>query len=94
MADFASKNLHRGGNFIDTASNYQNGESETWLGEWMTERGNRDEMVIATKFTSGYMAHLGSKMIQSNYGGSHTKALKLSVAYSLKKLQTDYIDVL
>lgn len=34
-----------GGNFIDTANNYQNEESETWLGEWMKERNNRDEMV-------------------------------------------------
>lgn len=60
----------------------------------MAQRGNRDEMVVATKFTSGWMAHLGSKLIQSNYGGSHTKALKLSVEHSLKKLQTTYIDIL
>ena len=40
-----------GGNFIDTANNYQNEQSEQWLGEWMQERGNRDQMVIATKFT-------------------------------------------
>ncbi|KAK5108918.1 hypothetical protein LTR62_007720 [Meristemomyces frigidus] len=41
----------QGGNFIDTANNYQNEESETWIGEWMQTRNNRDEMVIATKFT-------------------------------------------
>jgi aryl-alcohol dehydrogenase-like predicted oxidoreductase len=40
-----------GGNFIDTANNYQNEQSEQWIGEWMQERGNRDQMVIATKFT-------------------------------------------
>jgi aryl-alcohol dehydrogenase-like predicted oxidoreductase len=40
-----------GGNFIDTANNYQNEQSEQWLGEWMQERGNRDQIVIATKFT-------------------------------------------
>lgn len=34
-----------GGNFIDTANAYQNEESEEWLGEWMEERGNRDQMV-------------------------------------------------
>ena len=44
--------LLRGGNFIDTASNYQNEQSETWIGEWMKERGCRDEMVIATKYTT------------------------------------------
>jgi len=38
-----------GGNFIDTANNYQNEESEKWIGEWMEDRGVRDQMVIATK---------------------------------------------
>ncbi|KAH8823406.1 aryl-alcohol dehydrogenase AAD14 [Flagelloscypha sp. PMI_526] len=38
-----------GGNFIDTANNYQNETSEKIIGEWMKERGNRDQMVIATK---------------------------------------------
>lgn len=42
-----------GGNFIDTANNYQNGESEKWIGEWMEERGVRDQMVIATKVGLG-----------------------------------------
>jgi len=41
-----------GGNFIDTANNYQNGESERWIGEWMEERGVRDQMVVATKVVS------------------------------------------
>lgn len=40
-----------GGNFIDTANNYTNEQSETWIGEWMQARGNRDRMIIATKFT-------------------------------------------
>lgn len=43
-----------GGNFIDTANSYQNGESEQWLGEWMKSRGNRDDIVLATKFTSAF----------------------------------------
>lgn len=38
-----------GGNFIDTANNYQNGTSEQFIGEWMEERGIRDQMVVATK---------------------------------------------
>ena len=38
-----------GGNFIDTANNYQDEQSEKWIGEWMAERKNRDLMVIATK---------------------------------------------
>ncbi|OQO02230.1 putative aryl-alcohol dehydrogenase AAD14 [Cryoendolithus antarcticus] len=67
-----------GGNFVDTANNYQNDESEAWIGEWMKERGNRDQMVIATKFTS-------------NYAG---RSLHMSLRDSLQKLQTEWIDIL
>lgn len=42
----------QGGNFIDTASNYQNEQSEAWIGEWMEKRGVRDQMVVATKVSS------------------------------------------
>ena len=38
-----------GGNFIDTANNYQDETSEQFIGEWMEQRGIRDQMVIATK---------------------------------------------
>ena len=38
-----------GGNFIDTAGNYQDETSEMFIGEWMETRGIRDQMVIATK---------------------------------------------
>lgn len=34
----------QGGNFIDTANNYQFEESEQWIGEWMKKRDNRDQM--------------------------------------------------
>lgn len=34
----------QGGNFIDTANNYQDEESEMWIGEWMKSRGVRDQM--------------------------------------------------
>lgn len=85
----------QGGNFLDTANNYQNEESESWIGEWMTKRGVRDEMVLATKFTTGFTTYKGhDKMIQANYLGNNSKSLHLSVNASLKKLQTDYIDVL
>ena len=44
-----------GGNFIDTANSYlvEHGRSETIIGRWMAERGNRDELVIATKVGGG-----------------------------------------
>ncbi|KAF7846267.1 hypothetical protein BT93_L4729 [Corymbia citriodora subsp. variegata] len=83
-----------GGNFIDTANVYQFDESEQWLGEWMEKRGNRDQMVIATKFTTGYRTEHMDSEIQSNYVGNSTKSLHLSLEASLKKLKTDYIDLL
>lgn len=83
----------QGGNFIDTAVNYQFGESEQWLGEWMEDRGRRDEMFIATKFTGGQYPHFGDKVIQSNFFGNGSKNIYTSVKRSLKNLRTDYIDL-
>ncbi|KAK4060451.1 uncharacterized protein Triagg1_10770 [Trichoderma aggressivum f. europaeum] len=82
------------GNFIDTSNNYQLGESETIIGEWMKKRGNRDELVIATKYTTNYENIPTSKKIKANYTGNGSKSLHVSVEASLKKLQTDYIDLL
>jgi len=83
-----------GGNFIDTANNYQAEESEKWIGEWMRKRGIRDQLVIATKFTTCYRAgHIDEEII-INTTGNGTKSLHLSVEASLKKLQTNYIDLL
>ena len=87
--------VEAGGNFIDTANNYQNEESETWIGEWMEERGIRDQLVIATKFTTPYRTHeLGKGSHSVNFMGNHRRSLHVSVRDSLKKLRTDYIDVL
>ncbi|KAI5363316.1 Putative NADP-dependent oxidoreductase domain-containing protein [Septoria linicola] len=82
----------QGGNFIDTANGYQDEQSEEWIGEWMEARGVRDQMVIATKYTSACRRHLPG--IQSNYTGNNTKSMFASVDASLKKLKTSYIDVL
>merc|ERR1712000_34598 len=83
-----------GGNFIDTANNYQNEQSEKWIGEWMTTKKNRDLMVIATEYTTGYRTYELGAGKTVNYSGNHKKSLHLSVNDSLKKLQTDYIDLL
>jgi aryl-alcohol dehydrogenase-like predicted oxidoreductase len=83
-----------GGNFIDTANNYQNEQSEAWIGEWAAKRGIRDQLVIATKFTSDFRSHELGKGKAPNFQGNHRKSLHLSVRESLKKLQTDYIDIL
>ncbi|POY71518.1 hypothetical protein BMF94_5439 [Rhodotorula taiwanensis] len=86
--------LEAGGSTIDSANAYQNDESEEWIGEWMKDRGVRDRMVIATKYTTNYKMHAIGKNEAVNFGGNHKKSLHLSVRDSLKKLQTDYIDIL
>lgn len=59
----------------------------------MEKRGVRDQMVIATKFTTAFRAGHGEKEIVANSSGNGSKSLHLSVAASLKKLKTDYIDL-
>ncbi|KAF4307055.1 Aldo/keto reductase [Botryosphaeria dothidea] len=81
-----------GGNFIDTANTYQDGESEMWVGEWMASRKNRDQIVLATKYTSQSKPY-DDDAIASNFGGNGTKSMRLSLEASLKKLQTSYIDL-
>jgi len=78
--------VDRGGNFIDTANQYTNGTSETFLGEFAAEK--RDQLVIATKYT------LPLRPTDPNSGGNHRKSMVRSVEASLKRLQTDYIDLL
>ena len=78
-----------GGNFVDTADGYSawvsgnsGGESETIIGRWLAARGNRDQMVIATKVGSFAEAP----------GLSRASILK-GVDDSLRRLGTDYIDL-
>lgn len=59
----------------------------------MTKTGRRDELVLATKYTSPYKVLSEPKLIQTNFGGSSAKSLHVSVEASLKKLQTSYIDL-
>lgn len=77
-----------GGNFIDVANLYHDGESEEWVGEWMEKRGNRDKIVLATKYT-GY----NGRERDINSAGNHLKSMCLTVRDSLKRLRTDYIDI-
>lgn len=79
---------------LNSANNYQNEQSETWLGEWMELRKNRDFIVIATKFTTPYTSYRDGKGISVNYSGNHKRSLHVSLRDSLKKLRTDFIDVL
>jgi len=78
--------VDRGGNFIDTANQYTNGTSERFVGEFAA--GRRDQLVIATKYT------LSSRPGDPNAGGNHRKSMVNSVEESLRRLGTDYIDLL
>lgn len=90
----------QGGNFIDTSNNYQFEESETRIGAWMKARNNRDQIVLATKYTTNYLAvdpassFPPKAQILANFSGNGSKSMHLSVKASLEKLQTDYIDLL
>ncbi|ETS63012.1 hypothetical protein PaG_02785 [Moesziomyces aphidis] len=83
-----------GGNFIDTANLYTDGQSEEFIGEWMEARKNRDEMVIATKATSPYRNRELGTHIGTNFVGNSAKSIAVSTNDSLKKLRTDYIDIM
>ena len=74
-----------GGNFIDTANFYTGGTSEKFLGEFM--QGHRDSVVLATKYS---LAVPGN---DPNAAGNHRKNMMQAVEASLKRLQTDYIDL-
>jgi aryl-alcohol dehydrogenase-like predicted oxidoreductase len=79
-----------GGNFIDTANNYNLGTSETILGRLMGTAGERDAIVLSTKFTFPYP----TESPNVNASGSHRKSLRHSVEGSLRRLETDYVDLL
>ena len=78
--------VRAGGNFVDTANNYTNGSSEAFIGEFT--RAERDHFVIATKYTLNEFA------TDPNFGGNHRKNMRRSVEGSLKRLDTDHIDLL
>ena len=81
--------VSHGGNFIDTADVYsewkegnKGGESEAIIGSWLKKRNNRSEIVIATK-----VAKLSTRP------GLKASNIKAAVDDSLKRLQTDFIDI-
>lgn len=78
-----------GGNFIDTADGYSHwvpgntgGESETIIGSWVTARGNRDDVVIATKVST-----------HPEFSGLAPANIRAAADASLARLGTDYIDL-
>jgi aryl-alcohol dehydrogenase-like predicted oxidoreductase len=75
-----------GGNFVDTSNNYTNGSSERIVGELLSD--DRERWVIATKYT------LTLDGDDPNAGGNHRKSLVRSLEQSLRRLRTDYVDLL
>ncbi|MFC5973638.1 aldo/keto reductase [Halomarina salina] len=74
----------RGGNFIDTANGYGEGDSERWIGEWLDDR-DREDYVVASKLywsqESRFQENLSRKNVRAEIEGT------------LDRLDTDYIDV-
>lgn len=78
-----------GGNFVDTADSYsawvegnQGGESETIIGKWVKARGNRSDVVIATKVSQ-----------HPQFQGLTAANIKTAADASLRRLDTDHIDL-
>jgi aryl-alcohol dehydrogenase-like predicted oxidoreductase len=79
--------LDAGGNFFDTADGYTAGKSEELLGKFVRDAKVRDKAVIATKFT--FNGEAGNP----NAGGNGRKNILRALEGSLRRLQTDYIDL-
>ncbi len=78
-----------GGNFIDTACNYTSGTAERFTGELIAAQ--RDYFVVASKYT---LRRPGTERNDLNAGGNHRKNMIRSVEESLKRLNSDYLDLL
>jgi aryl-alcohol dehydrogenase-like predicted oxidoreductase len=83
-----SRFMERGGNFIDTANVYTKGHSEKIIGDFVgRDHARRDRIVIATKFFGNLFPG------DPNGGGAGRKTIVSSCEQSLRRLQTDYIDL-
>lgn len=78
--------INAGGNFLDTANRYTEGTSERWLGEFI--KSERHRFVLATKYT------LRDESGDPNFAGNHRKNMMRSVHESLRRLDTEFIDLL
>jgi aryl-alcohol dehydrogenase (NADP+) len=78
--------VEAGGNFIDTANIYGAGRSEAIIGRWMKQRGNRDELVIATKI--GWTAN--PPVLEE---GLSARTIRDGIESSLRRLGTDRVDL-
>src|SRR5436190_6463037 len=83
-----SRFFEKGGNFLDTANVYTKGHSEKIIGDYVgRHRHRRDRIVLATKFYGNLFPG------DPNAGGANRKNIVASCEQSLRRLQTDYIDL-
>jgi aryl-alcohol dehydrogenase-like predicted oxidoreductase len=75
-----------GGNFIDTSNNYTDGTAERFVGEFVGPE--RERFVVATKYS------LSLRKDDPNAGGNHRKNMRQALEGSLRRLGTDYVDLL
>jgi len=85
------KALDAGINFIDTADTYSQGESETIVGKAL--RGRRDDVILATKFHGPMDVPMGAPGGDPNKRGNSRRWIVQEVENSLRRLQTDWIDL-
>lgn len=81
--------VEAGGNFIDTANGYTDGSSEKIVGEFVAQ--DRERFVVATKYS--FPLRMNEHKGDPNASGNHRKNLIQSLEGSLKRLNTDYIDL-
>ncbi|MFP4321999.1 MAG: aldo/keto reductase [Anaerolineales bacterium] len=78
--------VHMGGNYIDTHAGYRGAEAESIIGDWMRDGGHRSHIILGTK---AYLPEDGDP----NHRGLSRQAIQFSVEQSLRRLQTDYVDL-
>ncbi len=81
--------VQAGGNFIDTANGYTDGSSEKIVGDFIA--ADRERFVVATKYS--FPLAMNDKAGNPNGSGNHRKNMMRSLEGSLKRLNTDYIDL-
>lgn len=81
--------VEAGGNFIDTANGYTDGSSEKIVGDFIAS--DREKFVVATKYS--FPLAMNDKAGNPNGSGNHRKNMMRSLEGSLKRLNTDYIDL-
>lgn len=87
QSPYHKKALDLGINFFDTANIYSYGESEKIVGRALKDYANRDDIVLATKVQQTMRPD------RPNSGGLSRKTILSEIDHSLKRLETDYVDL-